>query len=102
MIRRPPRSPLFPSTTLFRSHEERAVRAAGRVELRPRRLGEAALAGDLGEHLLPAGVDGVGGGLRAPGHVAEDVQPHLQDRKSTRLNSSHANIPYAGFCLTKQ
>ena len=46
------------------AHEEGAVRSAGRVELRPRRRREAALAGDLGEHLVPAGVDGVGRRLR--------------------------------------
>src|SRR3712207_7604139 len=83
MIRRPPRSTLFPYTTLFRSgHEE---------------------------------VEGTSG--EAPGHIqlvdgAEDVanvqvrDPEkvvwLSDRKSTRLNSSHANISYAVFCLNKK
>src|SRR3712207_7117369 len=93
MIRRPPRSTLFPYTTLFRSHlggrrgvggparvqrdafglplqldrRARLHRAARRAEQRARRLGD------------------------------EDV-----DRKSTRLNSSHANISYAVFCLKKQ
>src|SRR3712207_8492057 len=82
MIRRPPRSTLFPYTTLFRSsrppsslepHRERAPRDAdGRV-------------GD-GEHRA---------GRR-------DDPRHGADRKSTRLNSSHANISYAVFCLKKK
>src|SRR3712207_7350132 len=76
MIRRPPRSTLFPYTTLFRS---------GDVELVRHGEGDAALRGavELGED--DAGdVDG------------------LADRKSTRLNSSHANISYAVFCLKKK
>src|SRR3712207_8961526 len=82
MIRRPPRSTLFPYTTLFRS------------------LGVLALAGDH-HH-----------GQRAPGRVRADDRDELQsvhhrhvpveDRKSTRLNSSHANISYAVFCLKKK
>src|SRR3712207_8222775 len=88
MIRRPPRSTLFPYTTLFRSHcrrraavgpdggrgPGRAVAATGGVTLRcggrPRR--------------------------RRPGRTRS------RDRKSTRLNSSHANISYAVFCLKKK
>src|SRR6185295_7721593 len=66
MIRRPPRSTLFPYTTLFRSE------AAGA----PRR------------HRTPS----------APGRA----EPPAADRKSTRLNSSHANISYAVFCLKKK
>src|SRR3712207_7874737 len=85
MIRRPPRSTLFPYTTLFRSWL-RAVEAAGTDE-------GPAVAAKMRE--LP--VDDVfarGGRVRADGrHV---------DRKSTRLNSSHANISYAVFCLKNQ
>src|SRR3712207_6910065 len=82
MIRRPPRSTLFPYTTLFRSAGE-----AGDGRAASRRSGDgAAVDGDaVGAH-----ADVVGG--RAPG----------QDRKSTRLNSSHANISYAVFCLKKK
>src|SRR5947209_14258290 len=72
MIRRPPRSTLFPYTTLFRSH--------------------------LLAHALAIGaVDDLAG-------VVEDVDAADQaiDRKSTRLNSSHANISYAVFCLKKK
>src|SRR2546430_7101830 len=85
MIRRPPRSTLFPYTTLFRSHPER-------------------------DPHLPGGVDGV--------HQRQEEQEVLehfegaqhrafrrdrpQDRKSTRLNSSHSQISYAVFCLKKK
>src|SRR2546430_9079998 len=74
MIRRPPRSTLFPYTTLFRSHWQRP------------RAGGAAGAG-----ILAAG-GGDGGGRN----------PEAQDRKSTRLNSSHSQISYALFCLKKK
>src|SRR2546430_7103230 len=81
MIRRPPRSTLFPYTTLFRSracrgmclelmgHRERALVVAGRTD-------------DVGDLTV------VGG--------------HSRDRKSTRLNSSHSQISYAVFCLKKK
>src|SRR3712207_8114065 len=87
MIRRPPRSTLFPYTTLFRSPALQRVRGDREGHVQP------ALA------LVPwdgtALVDHVGRGLAA----AEQQQ---QDRKSTRLNSSHANISYAVFCLKKK
>src|SRR5258707_2351696 len=70
MIRRPPRSTLFPYTTLFRSRRRRDGKAA----LRPL--------------LHQTSVD--------------RLRPHHRDRKSTRLNSSHANISYAVFCLKKK
>src|SRR3712207_8071703 len=86
MIRRPPRSTLFPYTTLFRSTVERAERlvAAGRAA--GRRLGVVL------QHRVRPGARH----LRAL--LAEEA---LGDRKSTRLNSSHANISYAVFCLKK-
>src|SRR3712207_8294400 len=90
MIRRPPRSTLFPYTTLFRSGEladqrhvhqrtadEHQVGVVGRVQLAPVRA--ALQVGRPGDVVLDAG-----------------------DRKSTRLNSSHANISYAVFCLKKK
>src|SRR5690348_17674885 len=92
MIRRPPRSTLFPYTTLFRS----------RVEAH-RREAERALewaGGDVDE-LHPA----VGHDRQACEHHAppdEQVVVALQDRKSTRLNSSHPSISYAVFCLKKK
>src|SRR3712207_7372038 len=93
MIRRPPRSTLFPYTTLFRS--ARVLRRQRRLPL-PR-------AGVRGAALRPGGrarrrvaADRRGGGdLRA-------LAPPVADRKSTRLNSSHANISYAVFCLKKK
>src|SRR5258705_6834262 len=78
MIRRPPRSTLFPYTTLFRSHEAEQRRQPGSP------LGDVR-------------ADGRAGGVaRAEGHLAGE------DRKSTRLNSSHLGISYAVFCLKKK
>src|SRR2546430_4278796 len=74
MIRRPPRSTLFPYTTLFRSHPELGRHSAGS----PRRGGPARKPD-----------------LCAPPRASED-------RKSTRLNSSHSQISYAVFCLKKK
>src|SRR3712207_8860914 len=82
MIRRPPRSTLFPYTTLFRSQErdeEIPLGAGG-----PR----------------PAGLVDVPGGPQQRG--PEVLAERAEDRKSTRLNSSHANLSYAVFCLKKK
>src|SRR3712207_7618210 len=81
MIRRPPRSTLFPYTTLFRSAR------TGRAE---RRDDAAAVHRDARRAV--------------PGVVRRQGDPHEgdADRKSTRLNSSHANISYAVFCLKKK
>src|SRR3712207_7178433 len=95
MIRRPPRSTLFPYTTLFRSrvlqHLDLLVRGLGR---RIHRREDAGLA---------AAVRGVEPGVAVAGDVAAvPPQRAARDRKSTRLNSSHANISYAVFCLKKK
>src|SRR3712207_8084584 len=92
MIRRPPRSTLFPYTTLFRSAH--GFGRAGEVDGR-HLAGEFRVAEE--EHLLPLDLaeDAVAD------HQQLEVQPVL-DRKSTRLNSSHANISYAVFCLKKK
>src|SRR3712207_8454084 len=92
MIRRPPRSTLFPYTTLFRSRP-----------LEPP---------ELVVHLNPNGLEHPLGRVAAPlrptygrPHGVVEVGRRLQrlpDRKSTRLNSSHANISYAVFCLKKK
>src|SRR3712207_7921268 len=82
MIRRPPRSTLFPYTTLFRS--ERDVTEPASV--RPHVQQEGDVDHDAAEEVDP---------------VAVGVQAR-EDRKSTRLNSSHANISYAVFCLKKK
>src|SRR3712207_8921727 len=80
MIRRPPRSTLFPYTTLFRSADR---------EFHLRRVVVIAhmLAREAFHHVV------------AEARIAQVVE---QDRKSTRLNSSHANISYAVFCLKKK
>src|SRR3712207_7707227 len=97
MIRRPPRSTLFPYTTLFRSHVSGArhddVGDLAVVRARPLPDPDAPCA--VGDRLVHGQV--VERGLLA-GH--DDV--HVVDRKSTRLNSSHANISYAVFCLKKK
>src|SRR3712207_8449478 len=77
MIRRPPRSTLFPYTTLFRSRTRARSRTGRRI------MGRGA----------PRRPDRVGGAAR---------WRRAGDRKSTRLNSSHANISYAVFCLKKK
>src|SRR3712207_7138224 len=95
MIRRPPRSTLFPYTTLFRS------RGDGVHHVRHRLDGGGARV-DGGEVLQ------VGRGEHGPGAERHPVQLRSrpsgrgEDRKSTRLNSSHANISYAVFCLKKK
>src|SRR2546422_7558964 len=87
MIRRPPRSTLFPYTTLFRSRDAERL---GLLELGPR-VG----AHDEGGGLLRDAVRDVP--ARRGQRLEED-----QDRKSTRLNSSHGYISYAVFCLKKK
>src|SRR3712207_8419394 len=89
MIRRPPRSTLFPYTTLFRSALATLVMTTGIIALAV--PGSTAFAG---EFLILAGVFRQGWAWAAIGAGA--------DRKSTRLNSSHANISYAVFCLKKK
>src|SRR3712207_8231613 len=90
MIRRPPRSPLFPYTTLFRS--------AGQVYLPAINwlLAAAVLALVVGFRSSEALANAYGIA------VAGDMLATTLDRKSTRLNSSHANISYAVFCLKKK
>src|SRR2546422_8493389 len=87
MIRRPPRSTLFPYTTLFRSHRRAAVPA---------------------DEIVPEMAQGVGD-QRAVSRERSDgasgspgLESWLPDRKSTRLNSSHGYISYAVFCLKKK
>src|SRR2546422_3767741 len=98
MIRRPPRSTLFPYTTLFRSKDSLAETSCGRAGPAPGQIG--------GHH------------HRAEGHgqetvrqlqkraaarsLADQLGELTKDRKSTRLNSSHGYISYAVFCLKKK
>src|SRR3712207_6876549 len=96
MIRRPPRSTLFPYTTLFRSIEGEEVRARiGMAEP----LEEAIAKHQKGMRIFlrdERPISSVCERLRARG------DGEVSDRKSTRLNSSHANISYAVFCLKKK
>src|SRR3712207_7131742 len=96
MIRRPPRSTLFPYTTLFRSLGDEAHCGDGGGELRR-------VAVVRGVRFSRRGRDHALGGRRSPGE-GEGSEPRCvrRDRKSTRLNSSHANISYAVFCLKKK
>src|SRR3712207_8632291 len=82
MIRRPPRSTLFPYTTLFRSREDATL---------------------YGKPLREWDKQTILDRLRREGHVVDEMKNGcVGDRKSTRLNSSHANISYAVFCLKKK
>src|SRR3712207_8460144 len=94
MLRRPPRSSLFPYTTLFRSHEAPVP--------------EPPALGGLGHGLAPGfGECATIVVVTAPGRIPAMRQSRRdgerrRDRKSTRLNSSHAHISYAVFCLKKK
>src|SRR5438445_7327000 len=93
VIRRPPTPTLFPYTTLFRSEAEVVGRERHLVARRHQRLPDVARL-DLGQllhKLADVIVDN-----------AEELAQIESDRKSTRLNSSHANISYAVFCLKKK
>src|SRR3712207_8501285 len=92
MIRRPPRSTLFPYTTLFRSGQIVADAEEDDPPGSPL-LDPVAQIGRFEHHLLPGAVEHV---------LSGDEQAEAVDRKSTRLNSSHANISYAVFCLKKK
>src|SRR3712207_8807541 len=102
MIRRPPRSTLFPYTTLFRSvwalkrggHDYRKVYAAYKAAMEHK--GQPTV-------ILAKTIKGYGLGKTFEGRNATHQMKKLTlDRKSTRLNSSHANISYAVFCLKKK
>src|SRR2546430_11560829 len=85
MIRRPPRSTLFPYTTLFRSlfHAPSPLRTGNARKHPPFALGFAAVGKERGQQ-------------------SRGTVPESRDRKSTRLNSSHSQISYAVFCLKKK
>src|SRR3712207_8806038 len=88
MIRRPPRSTLFPYTTLFRSGDQSGSKLS-----------------TAKTYLLDAQANGarIVSNCRAERVLVEDGRAAgVEDRKSTRLNSSHANISYAVFCLKKK
>src|SRR5256885_3982786 len=85
MIRRPPRSTLFPYTTLFRSFSSLFV------------TDHVVLPASMARSTYPYSTTG-----QLPGGAAQDYLEPLVDRKSTRLNSSHLVISYAVFCLKKK
>src|SRR3712207_8915878 len=89
MIRRPPRSTLFPYAALFRSPDPRRVRRV------VHELGVLLRLPRDGEHRLHEAIELLAG-------LGLGRLDHERDRKSTRLNSSHANISYAVFCLKKK
>src|SRR3712207_8442022 len=93
MIRRPPRSTLFPYTTLFRSHEGRRLDLPHRARALRRGADEQAAVDAVA-------LDRLGAALADRPHLVARLPG--EDRKSTRLNSSHANISYAVFCLKKK
>src|SRR3712207_8278304 len=95
MIRRPPRSTLFPYTTLFRSRPWNRARQDAAPQLPQAR----------GIHCGSVSAREVRGGAQEAvrqAHAGDRAPAGLRDRKSTRLNSSHANISYAVFCLKKK
>src|SRR2546430_4764401 len=89
MIRRPPRSTLFPYTTLFRSRRELNLFGTGfcSVQAREQGCGDDQQQATHGELLVETSTTG---------------RSSIVDRKSTRLNSSHSQISYAVFCLKKK
>src|SRR2546430_4899315 len=93
MIRRPPRSPLFPYTTLFRSRISRSGRGAVRGRARS----------SLGPSRSPIWTRCVSGCCSSAFLIPSACRCQIgEDRKSTRLNSSHSQISYAVFCLKKK
>src|SRR3712207_8618485 len=94
MIRRPPRSTLFPYTTLFRSDGAEVLGEIRAAHPRTR----VAVLGAVSD-LSGAQLAGAGGTIGKDRPLDEIIS---RDRKSTRLNSSHANISYAVFCLKKK
>src|SRR5947209_15701454 len=89
MIRRPPKSTLFPYTTLFRSMQHFTAHLHDEA-------GTAALGASLARALAP------GLAIYLHGDLGAGKTALTRDRKSTRLNSSHANSSYAVFCLKKK
>src|SRR3712207_7269881 len=89
MIRRPPRSTLFPYTTLFRSASGERIPVIGLGTWQTFDVGPRAAERETLQQVLET-------------FAAAGDRPMVEDRKSTRLNSSHANISYAVFCLKKK
>src|SRR3712207_8371731 len=124
MIRRPPRSTLFPYTTLFRSNGGGVPNiwvmnpnGANKTNVSDNKSTSAVMpawspngakiayvgvrSGSTNRNIYVMSASGGGQGPINT-NAAHDISPNWQDRKSTRLNSSHANISYAVFCLKKK
>src|SRR3712207_8144993 len=96
MMRRPPRSTLFPDPPPFRSDPRREIGVTLDAEV----INHPPVAADVDPNVGIAG-----GQARISGQTEQEAKtlaPLISDRKSTRLNSSHANISYAVFCLKKK
>src|SRR3712207_8563308 len=100
MIRRPPRSTLFPYTTLFRTPDRDGDLSAGRTLWGQEGVGAGSVAPHLS--LVAQGVEPHHEFLPLPINWALFLAVALRDRKSTRLNSSHANIAYGLFFVKKK
>src|SRR3712207_8279930 len=100
MMRRPPRSTLFPYTALFRSRHGRLGQELV-ADLPGESLRHAADLAEMGER-IGAAVQPLPGLLVGFDELLHRIPSACQDRKSTRLNSSHANISYAVFCLKQK
>src|SRR3712207_7041357 len=94
MIRRPPRSTLFPYTTLFRSRSLLVVNTGA--------WNHSTMGSPNAWTAMPGDSGPMGAVIEAPVATFAPIVAHELDRKSTRLNSSHANISYAVFCLKKK
>src|SRR2546430_12392861 len=102
MIRRPPRSTLFPYTTLFRSPVHGVEVLAVGVPVGE--VGRVVIGAEEAQ-VAPGRPEGRGAQAAVADYVGGDALAHLEvhlDRKSTRLNSSHSQISYAVFCLKKK
>src|SRR3712207_7228548 len=100
MIRRPPRSTLFPYTTLFRSHVKAVLKnAPGNSSIR---FGMVISSENFRNYVSERSLTSGWFNVAPETYVLLKAGTNPEDRKSTRLNSSHANISYAVFCLKKK
>src|SRR3712207_8457933 len=99
MIRRPPRSTLFPYTTLFRSGFNQGMEELKQTITEQRRQTRNKMYRFIYDAESPVSKQQIANALR---YSLPTVHQNITDRKSTRLNSSHANISYAVFCLKKK